>query len=60
MKVFAKTYPDETILQQVVAKLPWGHQIALLEKIKDTQERFWYRAMLLDASRSSCYNDYRY
>lgn len=30
MKVFAATYPDETILQQVVAKLPWGHQIALL------------------------------
>src|SRR5713101_6802633 len=35
MKVFAKTYPDETILQQVIAKLPWGHQIALLEKVKD-------------------------
>jgi predicted nuclease of restriction endonuclease-like (RecB) superfamily len=34
MKVFAKTYPDEQILQQVVAKLPWGHNIVLLEKVK--------------------------
>jgi predicted nuclease of restriction endonuclease-like (RecB) superfamily len=42
MKVFAKTYPDETILQQVVAKLPWVHHIVLLEKIKDEKERLWY------------------
>jgi len=42
MKVFAATYPDETILQQLVAKLPWGHHIVLLEKVKDEGERFWY------------------
>ncbi len=42
MKVFAKAYPDEQILQQVVAKLPWGHNIILLEKVKDETERFWY------------------
>lgn len=42
MKVFAKAYPDEQILQQVVAKLPWGHNIVLLEKVKDETERFWY------------------
>ena len=42
MKVFAKAYPDEQILQQPVAKLPWGHNIILLEKVKDETERFWY------------------
>jgi Uncharacterized conserved protein len=42
MKMFAKTYPDELFLQQVVANLPWGHNIVLLEKIKDETERFWY------------------
>jgi len=42
MKAFANAYPDETILQQVVAKLPWGHNIVLLEKVKDEKERFWY------------------
>lgn len=39
---FAKEYPDFPILQQVVAKLPWGHHILLIEKIKDKILRFWY------------------
>jgi predicted nuclease of restriction endonuclease-like (RecB) superfamily len=42
MKRFAQTYPDESILQQLVAKLPWGHNILLLEKVKDKTERLWY------------------
>ncbi|MGB0428869.1 MAG: DUF1016 N-terminal domain-containing protein [Bacteroidia bacterium] len=39
---FAKEYPDNSILQQPVAKLPWGHNILLIEKIKDQELRFWY------------------
>ncbi len=39
---FAKEYQSESILQQLVAKLAWGHNILLLEKIKDTTIRFWY------------------
>jgi predicted nuclease of restriction endonuclease-like (RecB) superfamily len=42
MKRFAQTYPDESILQQLVAKLPWGHNILLLEKVTDAKERLWY------------------
>ncbi len=30
------------ILQQVVAKLPWGHHVALLDRVKDRAEREWY------------------
>src|SRR6266566_2507890 len=48
MKVFAKTYPDEAILQQLVAKLPWGHQIVLLAKVKDEQERLWYMEQAIE------------
>jgi len=42
MKAFAEAYPDETILQRCIAKLPWRHNIALLEKLKLNEERFWY------------------
>ncbi|WP_027382085.1 PDDEXK nuclease domain-containing protein [Epilithonimonas caeni] len=42
MLKFAKEYQDITILQQTVAKLPWGHNILLIEKIKDQKTRFWY------------------
>jgi predicted nuclease of restriction endonuclease-like (RecB) superfamily len=42
MLAFYKAYPDEAILPQAVAKLPWGHNILLLERVKDTATRFWY------------------
>jgi predicted nuclease of restriction endonuclease-like (RecB) superfamily len=42
MKAFAEAWPDEVILQQLVAKIPWGHNVRLLDKIKDPAERAWY------------------
>lgn len=42
MLKFAKEYPEEAILQQLVAKLPWGHNLLLMEKVKDTNIRIWY------------------
>ncbi|MDD2310419.1 MAG: DUF1016 N-terminal domain-containing protein [Desulfuromonadaceae bacterium] len=30
------------ILQQFVAKIPWGHNILLMEKVKDLTARLWY------------------
>ena len=30
------------ILPQAVAEIPWGHNIALIEKLKDPTERLWY------------------
>ena len=29
-------------LQQLVARIPWGHNILLMEKVKDLPTRFWY------------------
>ncbi len=39
---FANEYPDVAILQQAVANLPWGHNILLIEKLKDKDIRLWY------------------
>ncbi|HEY5511483.1 MAG TPA: DUF1016 N-terminal domain-containing protein [Prolixibacteraceae bacterium] len=41
-------YPDAAILQQAVAKLPWGHNILLIEKIKDQKIRFLYALQCIE------------
>ncbi len=42
MRAFASTWPDLSIVQEVLAQLPWYHNIALLEKLKVPEERLWY------------------
>ena len=42
MRKFAEEYNDFEFVQQVVAQIPWGHNIVLLDKIKDIEERKWY------------------
>lgn len=42
MRNLAQICHDSPILQQVVAKLPWGHIITLTEKLKADNERLWY------------------
>lgn len=42
MAKFAEEYPDKEFVQQVVAQIPWGHNIVLLDKITDTNQRKWY------------------
>ncbi|MDE1161193.1 MAG: PDDEXK nuclease domain-containing protein [Acidobacteriaceae bacterium] len=42
MRSFAEAWPSPAILQQLVAKLPWGHQTVLLDKVKDPATREWY------------------
>ena len=41
MKMFAQTYTDLNCAT-AVAKLPWGHNIALLERVSDNNQRLWY------------------
>ncbi len=48
MKRFALTYPDFPNLQQPVAKISWGHNIALLHKCPDEKERLWYAQKALE------------
>ncbi len=42
MRAFAEAWPDEPIVQQVVALLPWGHNVRILDRVKDHTERLWY------------------
>lgn len=42
MKKFYLEYKDNEKVQQLVAQLPWGHNILLMEKIKDKNERMIY------------------
>lgn len=42
MRAFAENYPDEAIVQAVLAQIPWYHNIALLEKLEAREERLWY------------------
>lgn len=42
MRAFAEAYPDEQIVQQLVGQIPWGHNVRILESIKDPSERLWY------------------
>ena len=42
MRAFADAWPDPAIVQQVVAQLPWGHNLRLLDRLKSAEERTWY------------------
>lgn len=48
MRSFAETYPDFEFVQQVVAQIPWYHNIALMEKVKSTEERLWYARQTIE------------
>lgn len=42
MAKFAETYPNREFVQTVSAQIPWSHNIAILEKVKDQEQRVWY------------------
>jgi predicted nuclease of restriction endonuclease-like (RecB) superfamily len=42
MRAFAEAWPDSQFVQQVVAQLPWGHNIRLLDALKTPAQREWY------------------
>jgi predicted nuclease of restriction endonuclease-like (RecB) superfamily len=42
MRAFSEAWPEEPIVQQVVGQIPWGHNVRLLDLVKDANERLWY------------------
>ena len=42
MRKLAEAYPNKAIVQQLVAQIPWGHNIRILDYIDDYNERLWY------------------
>jgi predicted nuclease of restriction endonuclease-like (RecB) superfamily len=42
MRAFAEAYPEDEFVQQLVAQIPWGHNVVLLDRVKDSNARLWY------------------
>lgn len=48
MRAFAEAWPDQAFVQGPLARLPWYHQLALLEKLQTSDERTWYAAKAIE------------
>jgi len=48
MRAFAEAWPDALFVQEVLAQLPWYHQLALLDKLPGPQTRRWYAAKAIE------------
>jgi predicted nuclease of restriction endonuclease-like (RecB) superfamily len=48
MRAFAEAWPDHEFVQQVVALLPWGHNVRLLDAVKAPVEREWYARQAIE------------
>lgn len=48
MRAFAEAWPEEAIVQQAVGRLPWGHNLVLLSKLKTREERLAYAFKTLE------------
>jgi predicted nuclease of restriction endonuclease-like (RecB) superfamily len=42
MRAFAEAWPDEDFVQQAAARLPWFHNVAIIERVKDPEVRRFY------------------
>lgn len=48
MRAFAEAWPDAAFVQDVLAQLPWYHQLALLDKLDSAEARRWYIAKAIE------------
>ncbi len=48
MRAFAEAYSDRQIVQQVVAQLPWGHNLRILDALKNSEGRLWYARQAIE------------
>jgi predicted nuclease of restriction endonuclease-like (RecB) superfamily len=48
MRKFFEEYPDVEFVQQVVAPLPWGHNVFLIELVPIKQDRMFYIKQTID------------
>jgi predicted nuclease of restriction endonuclease-like (RecB) superfamily len=42
MRAFAAAWTEAPIVQQLVAQIPWGHNVRILDYVKDASLREWY------------------
>lgn len=48
MRDLARAWPDPSIVQRAVAKLPWRHNCRLLDRVNDSTARAWYLKAALE------------
>jgi len=48
MHALAEVWPEQEILQSLIAKLPWGHNLRVLDRIKNHHIREWYLRTALE------------
>lgn len=48
MRALADAWPDSEFVQRVIAQLPWGHNVSLLDSVKATEERAWYARQAIE------------
>ncbi|OGV68209.1 MAG: hypothetical protein A2498_15050 [Lentisphaerae bacterium RIFOXYC12_FULL_60_16] len=48
MRAFAAAWPDQAIVQRVIAQIPWRQNIALLERLEDAATRLWYARQTIE------------
>lgn len=42
MRAFTQAWPDEELVKQVAARLPWGHHVLLMTRLREPVERLRY------------------
>ena len=48
MAQFAKIFPDFEIVQLIVARIPWRHNMSLMDKVKDANMFLWYAEQTIE------------
>ena len=48
MRALADAWSDPEIVQRIVAQLPWGHNVSLLDTVKAPEERAWYARQAIE------------
>lgn len=59
MRSLADAYPEEAIVQQLVAQIPWGHNVRILDSVKDQNERLWYIQQTIENGWSRAILEYQ-
>jgi len=48
MRAFAEAWPDSAIVQEALAQITWYHNLTLLEKLDNAEDRLWYAAQAVE------------
>jgi hypothetical protein len=48
MRALAEAWPEEAIVHQLIAKLPCGHNLRILDRVKDRPAREWHLRAALE------------